>query len=184
MTWLDGWISAVVNINSLERDGLHQAELCPRHTMKMKTQNILIPDPSLDWVMRTWTWIPWLPPTIQQWLMQPVRYLVRNAAGKSHGSPKMFSTSVMRGEIWRRSGMKQKEQKNTGKQTQGSYRREKAKFPDISLTFPWHKFKFPWRKRSAIGKTYLRLSCYLLWDNSFDSCNLGIFYVLQRHFTI
>ena len=32
-------------------------------------------------------------------LMQPVRYLVRNAAGKSHGSPKMFLTSVMRGEI-------------------------------------------------------------------------------------
>ena len=29
-------------------------------------------------------------------LMQPVRYLGRNAAGKSHGSPKMFSTSVMR----------------------------------------------------------------------------------------
>ena len=28
-----------------------------------------------------------------------VKYLVRNAAGKSHGSPKMFSTSVMRGEI-------------------------------------------------------------------------------------
>ena len=26
---------------------------------------------------------------------------------KSHGSPKMFSTSVMRGEILRRSGMKQ-----------------------------------------------------------------------------
>ena len=51
-----------------------------------------------------------------------------------------------------------------------------------SLTFPWHKFKFPWPKRSAIGKTYFRLSCYLLWDNSFDSCNLGIFYVLQRHF--
>ena len=24
----------VVNINSLERDGLRQAELCPRHTMK------------------------------------------------------------------------------------------------------------------------------------------------------
>ena len=67
---------------------------------------------------------------------------------------------------------------------QGSYRREKTKFPDISLTFPWHKFKFPWRKRSAIGKTYFRRSCYLLWDNSFDSCNLGIFYVLQRHFTI
>ena len=30
---------------------------------------------------------------------EPVRYLVRNAAGKSHRSPKMFSTSVMRGEI-------------------------------------------------------------------------------------
>ena len=30
---------------------------------------------------------------------QPVRYLGRNAAEKSHGSPKMFSTSVMRGEI-------------------------------------------------------------------------------------
>ena len=40
------WISAVVNINSLERDGLHQAELCPRHTMKMNTKNTLIPDRS------------------------------------------------------------------------------------------------------------------------------------------
>ena len=29
----------MVNINSLERDGLRQAELCPRHTMKMKTKN-------------------------------------------------------------------------------------------------------------------------------------------------
>ena len=38
--------------------------------------------------------------------MQPVRYLGRNVAGKRHGSPKMFSTSVMRGEIWRRSGMR------------------------------------------------------------------------------
>ena len=28
----------MVNINSLERDGLCQAELCPRHTMKMKTK--------------------------------------------------------------------------------------------------------------------------------------------------
>ena len=36
----------MVNINSLERDGLRQAELCPRHTMKMKTKNILIPDRS------------------------------------------------------------------------------------------------------------------------------------------
>ena len=55
--------------------------------------------------------------------MQPVRYLVRNATGKSHGSPKMFSTSVMRGEILRRNGMKQKEQKNTGKQI-GGFRRQ------------------------------------------------------------
>ena len=52
--------------------------------------------------MRTWTWIPWLPPTIQQWLMQPLRYFGRNAAGKSHGSQKMFSTSVMRGEIFKK----------------------------------------------------------------------------------
>ena len=29
----------------------------------------------------------------------PVIYLGRNVAGKSHGSPKMFSTSVVRGEI-------------------------------------------------------------------------------------
>ena len=28
----------MVNINSLERDGLRQAEVCPRHTMKMKTK--------------------------------------------------------------------------------------------------------------------------------------------------
>ena len=51
--------------------------------------------------------------------MQPVRYLGRNVAGKGRGSPKMFSTSVMREEILRRSGMKLKEQKNTGKQTGG-----------------------------------------------------------------
>ena len=36
----------MVNTNSLERDGLRQAELCPRHTMKMKTKNTLIPDRS------------------------------------------------------------------------------------------------------------------------------------------
>ena len=36
----------MVNINSLERDGLRQAELCPRHTMKMNTKNTLIPDRS------------------------------------------------------------------------------------------------------------------------------------------
>ena len=31
----------MVNINSLERDGLRQAELCPRNTMKMNTNNDL-----------------------------------------------------------------------------------------------------------------------------------------------
>ena len=51
-------------------------------------------------------------------------------------------------------------------------------FPDISLT------QIQISLTKTIGKTYFRLSCYLLWDNSFDSCNLGIFYVLQRHFTI
>ena len=46
----------MVNINSLERDGLHQAELCPRHTMKMKTKNILIPDRSQPGItMKEWT---------------------------------------------------------------------------------------------------------------------------------
>ena len=52
--------------------------------------------------------------------------VVSDAASEIHGkgrgrkmpwSPKMFSTSVIRGEISRRSGKKQKEQKNTGKQT-------------------------------------------------------------------
>ena len=32
----------MVNINSLERDGLRQAELCPRHTMKMKMNNLAL----------------------------------------------------------------------------------------------------------------------------------------------
>ena len=59
--------------------------------------------------------------------MQPIRYLGRNAAGKSHGSPKMFSTSVMSGEIRRRSGMKQKERKNTGKQQEDSEGSEESK---------------------------------------------------------
>ena len=39
------WISAEVNINSLERDGLHQAELCHRHTMINSMNNTL----KLDW---------------------------------------------------------------------------------------------------------------------------------------
>ena len=51
--------------------------------------------------------------------MQTVRYLGRNVTGNSRGSPKMFSTSVIRGEILRRSGIKLKEQKNTRKQTRG-----------------------------------------------------------------
>ena len=36
----------MVNINSLERDGLRQAELCPRNTMMMNTNNTLKPDRS------------------------------------------------------------------------------------------------------------------------------------------
>ena len=43
----------MVNINSLERDGLRQAELCPRHTMKMKTKSILIPDRSQPGITMT-----------------------------------------------------------------------------------------------------------------------------------
>ena len=30
----------------------------------------------------------------------------------------------------------------------GSYIKDCQKFPDISLTFPWHKFKFPWQNQS------------------------------------
>ena len=36
----------MVNLNSLERDGFRQAELCPRNTMMMNTNNTLIPDRS------------------------------------------------------------------------------------------------------------------------------------------
>ena len=36
----------MVNINSLERDGLYQAELCLRNTMMMNTNETLIPDRS------------------------------------------------------------------------------------------------------------------------------------------
>ena len=43
----------MVNINNLERDGLCQAELCPRHTMKMKTKNTLIPDRSQPGITMT-----------------------------------------------------------------------------------------------------------------------------------
>ena len=43
----------MVNIKSLERDGLRQAKLCPRHTMKMKTKNTLIPDRSQPGITMT-----------------------------------------------------------------------------------------------------------------------------------
>ena len=36
----------MVNINSMERVGLRQAELCPRNTMMMDTNSTLIPDRS------------------------------------------------------------------------------------------------------------------------------------------
>ena len=43
----------MVNINSLERDGLRQAELCPRHAMKMTTKNTPIPDRSQPGITMT-----------------------------------------------------------------------------------------------------------------------------------
>ena len=50
----------MVNINSLERDGLSQAELCPRHTMKMNTKNTLILDRSQPGITMT-------VPTVRYW---------------------------------------------------------------------------------------------------------------------
>ena len=50
----------MVNINSLERDGLRQAELCPRHTMMMNTKNNLIPDRSQPGITMT-------APTVRHW---------------------------------------------------------------------------------------------------------------------
>ena len=43
----------MVNINSLERDGLHQAELCPRNTIRMNTNHTLITDRSQPWITMT-----------------------------------------------------------------------------------------------------------------------------------
>ena len=43
----------MVNINSLERDGLRQAQLCPRHTMMMNTKKTLIPDRSHSGITMT-----------------------------------------------------------------------------------------------------------------------------------
>ena len=43
----------MVNINSLEGDGLRQVELCPRNTMMMNTNNILISDRSQPGITMT-----------------------------------------------------------------------------------------------------------------------------------
>ena len=43
----------MVNINSLERDGLRQAKLCPRNTMMMNINNTLIPDRSQPGITMT-----------------------------------------------------------------------------------------------------------------------------------
>ena len=50
----------MVNINSLDRDGLCQAELCPRHTMMKGTNNTLIPDRSQPGITMT-------APTVRHW---------------------------------------------------------------------------------------------------------------------
>ena len=49
-----------VNIHSLEKDGLRQAELCPRHTMLKNTNNTFIPDRSQSGILMT-------TPTVRQW---------------------------------------------------------------------------------------------------------------------
>ena len=41
---------------ALERDGLRQAELCPRNTMMMNTNNTLIPDRSQPGITMTASW--------------------------------------------------------------------------------------------------------------------------------
>ena len=43
----------MVNINSMERDGLRQAELCSRYTMMMNTINTLRPDRSQPGITMT-----------------------------------------------------------------------------------------------------------------------------------
>ena len=43
----------MVNINSLERDGLRQAELCPRQTMMMNTKNNLLTNRSQPGITMT-----------------------------------------------------------------------------------------------------------------------------------
>ena len=43
----------MVNINSLEKDGLRQAELCPRNTMMRNINNTLLPDRSQPGITMT-----------------------------------------------------------------------------------------------------------------------------------
>ena len=43
----------MVIINSLKRDGLRQADLCPRHTIMKNTNNTLIPDRSQPGITMT-----------------------------------------------------------------------------------------------------------------------------------
>ena len=50
----------MVNINSLERDGLCQAELCSRNTMMKDINNILIP-------VRSQPGITMTAPTVRHW---------------------------------------------------------------------------------------------------------------------
>ena len=50
----------MVNINSLERDGLSQTELCSRNTMMMNTNTTKIPDRSQPGITMT-------APTVRHW---------------------------------------------------------------------------------------------------------------------
>ena len=50
----------MVNINSLERDELRQADLCPRHTMMMNTKKTLITDQSQPGITKA-------APTVRHW---------------------------------------------------------------------------------------------------------------------
>ena len=67
---------------------------------------------------------------------------------------------------------------------QGSYIQNWPKFPDISLTFSWHKFKFPWqyqsrkfyefsKKNISVTKhsSFIRPKCKILWH----FCNISFF---------
>ena len=45
---------------------------------------------------------------------------------------------------------------------QGSYRLDKTKFPDNSLTFPWQQSKFPWQNRTRHRNLFLFSLCVQL----------------------